>query len=183
MLPTITVIIIIIILYIFMCCKSTVEPFSASKTNVVFSDFVIEDPTDKYANVSEEILVLTQVPGLDRKTLYTYLRTPIGKFLAVYAKKVDGTVETTVSTVIVKMDKMVSEIMPLLKKSGIIDINTTDNIKYYVKLLTDPKYQVEQSKLTGVKEVYRKYNLCVKSHTLASGAKKAAELCKKEYNI
>lgn len=180
MLLTIVLVIIVLIFIIFF--KHNQEYFSQSKTNVIFSNYATENSEDKFANVNEEVLVVVQVPNIERKPLYTYIRTPIGKYLAVITKKVDITGETVLNTILVKMDKIVTEIMPLLKKSGALDINTTDNIKYYVKLLTDPKYQVEQTKLSGVKEVYRKYNLCIKSR-MSSGIKKATESCKKEYNI
>lgn len=174
-------IIIILVILVFFTLNIS-ESFSATRTDIVFSNYLTSSTNDNFASLNEEILVINQVPDLEIKSIYQYIRTPSNSYLIVYARKVDGDSEILLNTVLIKMNKTTSEIIPLLKKSGILDISNQNNIKYYVKSLLNPKDEITQTKLTDAQELYRKYNLCVNSK-ITPDIKKTTAICKKKYNL
>lgn len=182
---------IVILLVIILCIEASKytsnkidESFSASKTNIIFSNYETEDTKERYALPNEEILVLLQRPGEDRKTLFKYFRGPISQNIAIYTKQERENKEFLLNTVIVKITESNYEILQLLGLNKALLPDLQYNLRYYIKLLDEKTFNYETRKVNELKDRIYRYNLCIQAKMTTEPNKNAAiNWCRDQFKV
>lgn len=177
------IILAIIILYKKICYK-TIEGFSENKTNIVFSNRTIDDSSDKYANVNQEILVISQDPGMNRIPKFKYFRGPLYEYIALYSRIKNSKNEiVTVDTKLVQIAEINYDIMQLFGQNGALINDNFNQVNYYLKVLDKKTYEDELKKDRIKKININNYNQCVNLQKLTSFTNIAVANCKTKFKL
>ena len=155
------------------------ELFAAGKTDIVYSNSTTPDASDMYANVNEEILVLDQLPGANRTMKFKYLRGPLNKYIAIYAKQGNN----IVNSVLVPINSISMDLMKTLGENRVLINDNSSNIKYYIRFLDDVSYSVERKKANAMADLQIKYANCVASKKTTNSRNMSVAECKKELQM
>jgi hypothetical protein len=178
--------IVFIILVIFIIYQKiynkTIEGFASGKTDIVYSNRVIDDSSDKYANINEEILVLNQDAGMDRVSNFKYFRGPFYSYMALYSRMLNPKGElATINTTLVQITEQNYDIMQLLGTNRVLVNDNFNNIKYYIKVLDKESYadEVKKARIHQIK--LNNYTQCVNLQKLTSPFNIAMANCKSQF--
>lgn len=174
--------IIIIILACYTYSGKVIEGFASGKTNIVYSNRVIDDSSDKYANINQEILVLTQEPGKDRNTPFQYFRGPFYNYMAIYSRKLnDKGVLTNINITLVQITEQNYDIVQLLGKNKALINDNYNQIKYYIKVLDKESYADEVKKARIRQINLNNYIQCINLKKLTNTHNVAISHCKSQF--
>jgi|SRR6476661_377955 len=172
--------IIIIVLYYKTIYK---ESFSASKTNIIYSNYENDSNLDKYAKINEEILILEQEPGKDRVLKFKYLRAPLNKYIVVYVRKEQESGQITINSKLIKIESVNTNLIDTLGKNGIFISDASNVIRYYIKFLDDQTYAIEKGKDDKKNEMLARFRQCVDLKKTTSNYAVALSECKQSFNM
>ena len=156
-----------------------IEGFASGKTDIVYSNRVIDDSSDKYANINEEILVLDQDPGIDRVPKFKYFRGPFYSYMALYSRMLNPKGEiSTINTTLIQITEQNYDIMQLLGTNRVLVNDNFNNIKYYIKVLDKESYadEVKKARIRQIK--LNNYTQCINLQKLTSPFNIAVANCK-----
>jgi len=173
------ILIIIIILACYTYSGKVIEGFASGKTDIVYSNRTIDGSGDKYANINDEILVLTQEPGKDRTPNFIYFRGPFYSYMALYSRMLDPKgVLSTINTTLIPINEPNYEIIQLLGTNRVLINDNFNSIKYYIKVL-DKTSHAEEIKKARIKQInLNNYNQCVNLQKLTLSFRIAESNCK-----
>jgi hypothetical protein len=180
----ITILIIIVLSYELGQCYSekSHESFSASRTNIIYSNYENESDSQVYAKINEEILLLEQMPGKDRVIKFKYLRAPLKSFVVVYVRKDQDDGQITINTVLIEINSTSTNLIDMFGRNGVFVNDSSKNVRYYVKALNDTTYAFEKDKVDKLKILKVKYNNCINSKNDLTKLN-AVAYCKKEFGL
>lgn len=178
---------VIIILFIFLLHKNITEGFSATRTNIVYSNYESSDISDRFAKINEEILILEQQPAKERVMKFKYLRAPLNSFIAIYVRKeqADGqeSGQVTINTVLIKIEMVNTDLIQTLGKNNVFVNDLTTTIRYYIKALDDKTFAYEKKKFDERNALLARYGECVELKKTTKSASLSVAECKKEYKL
>lgn len=176
------ILIVILFLKFCKCLPKTLEGFASGKTDIVYSNRTIDDSNDKYANINEDILVLTQDPGKDRVPNFTYFRGPFYSYMAIYSRMLNPKgVLTTINTTLVQITEQNYDIIQLLGKNKVLIGDNYNTIKYYIKILDKDSYADELKKARIRQININNYNQCVNLQKLTTSLSVATSNCRSQF--
>ena len=159
------------------------EGFSASKTNIIYSNYTNDSNAQQYAKVNEEIIVLEQKPASDRNIKFKYFRGPLNKYMAIYVRKVipGESGEMRINTILVQITELNYDILQLLGNNKALFNDMTSTIKYYIKVLDDVSYRFELDRYNQRQDIMNKYNNCVTKLSTTSSRNAAINTCNEQF--
>lgn len=175
------IIILLIILFpkIFYKQPKIIEGFASGKTDIVYSNRVMDDSNDKYANINEEILVLNQDAGMDRVPNFKYFRGPFYSYMALYSRKLNSkNVLETINTTLIQITEQNYDIMQLLGTNRVLINDNFNTIKYYIKVLDKESYEDEVKKARIRQIKLNNYTQCINLQKLTSPFNIATANCR-----
>ena len=178
------IIIIFIIFFIGLqnaCANIGQEPFSASRTAIVYSNYEIDHQSDKFAKVNEEILILEQHPGKERVMKFKNIRVPLNTNIAIYIRKDQEGGQITINTYLFKTDTIVNNLITILGKNNLLTNDLSNVIRYYVKVLDDKTYAYEKKKYDEIMVLRDRYRQCIDVKKTTMNLAVAVDECKKVY--
>lgn len=134
--------------------------FLLSRTNLIYSNYEIDNRTDNYIAPNIEFCVYIQDPTrIINAPIFKYLRSPLAKTIAIYSKRTIHNTEVLVNTTLVPIVRLNNRIKHLIDRNHVIVLDATHIIKYYFKLLDNVSYEDEVTKLQESNDLFRIYNI------------------------
>jgi hypothetical protein len=177
--------IIILIFELLKCTCNTLHHYSntyenfTSTSNYILSKTEKKNSSDANANIDEEIYIGMQNKGTNAMQLeYNYIRTPLGRYLGIYVKRIFDNEEKLIHTKVIEIVKNNYNILDLIKDNKLLSSNATTAMKYYIKFLSDNSYKKELDIDENEKTSKSKYVNCMKENFQIYTKSKSAEICK-----
>ena len=177
-------IILITLILMILCSGKTIEGFSSSKTDIIYSNRTIADNKDKYANINQEILVITQDPGKNRITEFNYFRGPLNSYMALYSRMLNPKGElVTINTTLVQITEVNYDILQLFGLNRALINDNFNGIKYYIKVLDKKSYEDELKKARTKRINLNNYNQCVNLQRLTNPTNISIANCRSKFQL
>lgn len=151
------------------------EVFSNNKTNYIVSNTKEKSASDKYVNENEEILIVKQ-NNTDQIIIFSYIRAPLNKYLAIYAKKITPLKEELINTVLINNVNIINETKKIISSNAIF-LGNDIQINYYLKFLDDNSYKYELQKQNELKNTSNNYSNCLNMFKDTHSAYNVISIC------